>query len=171
MKGLPYYTVRRGNGYWQPTAEMRRAGFLPVPCGRDGPEARGVATEANARWQEYRHSRRSSENVVALPSPVAADRMGYVYFLFVGDRVKVGFSTNPSNRMRELSTGLPRPPRTILMMRGRPRDERRLHAQLGAYRTNGEWFAVNQTLMRYILRLMHFDSLEVALRENDEAAA
>jgi hypothetical protein len=29
MKGLPYYTVRKGNGYWQPTPEMKRAGFLP----------------------------------------------------------------------------------------------------------------------------------------------
>lgn len=54
-----YYTTRpRANGkagYWQPTREMREAGFVLVPCGPDGPKAWAIAEEWNSRWDDYRN--------------------------------------------------------------------------------------------------------------------
>jgi hypothetical protein len=51
---IPYYIVKGGRGYWNPTAAMKRAGFASVPCGEDGPAAWSVAATWNARWLEYR---------------------------------------------------------------------------------------------------------------------
>lgn len=51
---IPYYSVRKGRGYWQPSAVMRAAGFAPVACGADGPEAWKVAAAWNDRWQRHR---------------------------------------------------------------------------------------------------------------------
>lgn len=54
---IPYYVVKKGNGYWQPTKAMRAAGFAPVRCGRDGPAAWQMAAEWNERWQRHRQGR------------------------------------------------------------------------------------------------------------------
>ena len=40
---IRHYVVKRGNGFWQPTRKMHTLGFLPVPCGADGPQAWAVA--------------------------------------------------------------------------------------------------------------------------------
>jgi hypothetical protein len=52
--GIPYYVVRHGRGYWQPTRAMRAAGFACIACGPDGPKAWAKADECNAAWQAYR---------------------------------------------------------------------------------------------------------------------
>lgn len=49
---IPYYTVKHGRGFWQPTATMRESGFEPVACGPDGPDAWRLANECNARWKD-----------------------------------------------------------------------------------------------------------------------
>src|SRR6185437_6995947 len=52
---LPYYRVRRkGRGFWEPIAKVKRFGFSNVPCGPDGPEAWRIAKEWNDRWQRVR---------------------------------------------------------------------------------------------------------------------
>jgi hypothetical protein len=51
---IPYYIVKGGRGFWNPTAAMKRAGFSSAPCGPDGPEAWAIATNWNARWRDYR---------------------------------------------------------------------------------------------------------------------
>jgi hypothetical protein len=50
---IPYYVVKRGLGFWEPRPHMREAGFEPVACGQDGPEAWRKASECFARWKEY----------------------------------------------------------------------------------------------------------------------
>ncbi|PNE11135.1 MAG: hypothetical protein CR217_10505 [Beijerinckiaceae bacterium] len=50
---IPYYVAKNGRGYWQPTRVMREAGFEPVACGPDGPEAWRKAADCLARWKEY----------------------------------------------------------------------------------------------------------------------
>ena len=52
---IPYYVVKRGRGFWQPTQAMRRLGFYSVRCGEDGPAAWAVAEEWNRRWQAHRN--------------------------------------------------------------------------------------------------------------------
>ena len=54
---IPYYAVKNGRGFWQPTAAMREAGFEPVTCGPDGPEAWQKAAQCNARWKEHATAR------------------------------------------------------------------------------------------------------------------
>lgn len=51
---IPYYIVKNGRGFWNPTKAMKAAGFMAVPCGSDGPEAWRIANEWSARWQQYR---------------------------------------------------------------------------------------------------------------------
>lgn len=52
---IPYYVVKKGKyGYWQPTKTMKAAGFKPVRCGIDGPDAWRIAAEWNERWQRHR---------------------------------------------------------------------------------------------------------------------
>lgn len=55
---IPYYVVKKGKyGYWQPTKVMREAGFAPVRCGLDGPDAWKIAAIWNERWQRHRQGR------------------------------------------------------------------------------------------------------------------
>lgn len=51
---IPYYIVKDGRGYWNPTAAMKRAGFCSVPCGLDGPEAWRIAGLWAERWEAER---------------------------------------------------------------------------------------------------------------------
>src|SRR4051812_19311832 len=51
---VPYYIVKRGRGFWNPSAAMKGAGFASVPCGLDGPGAWAVADTWNKRWIAYR---------------------------------------------------------------------------------------------------------------------
>lgn len=51
---IRYYAVRRGRGFWQPTAAMRAAGFRPKACGVDGPAAWAEAERMNAAWDAHR---------------------------------------------------------------------------------------------------------------------
>lgn len=51
---IPYYVVKRGRAFWQPTPTMRAHGFRPMPLGDDGPEAWAKARERNAAWTAFR---------------------------------------------------------------------------------------------------------------------
>ncbi len=48
---IPYYVIKNGRGFWQPTRAMREAGFDPVACGPDGPEAWRMASACLAKWK------------------------------------------------------------------------------------------------------------------------
>ncbi|MGC2408760.1 MAG: hypothetical protein WA441_01800 [Methyloceanibacter sp.] len=49
---IPYYRVKGGNGFFEPTPTMKAAGFLPRPCGVDGPEA---WQRAWALYEDWKH--------------------------------------------------------------------------------------------------------------------
>jgi hypothetical protein len=53
---LKHFVIRKGGRftYWMPTPKMVEAGFQPIPCGPDGPEAWKIAQEWEERWQAYR---------------------------------------------------------------------------------------------------------------------
>ena len=61
---IRHYTVKKGRGFWQPTATMKFHGFGNVPCGKDGPSAWALAEEWNRRWDMARTG--------AMPSPAMA---------------------------------------------------------------------------------------------------
>jgi hypothetical protein len=141
---IPYYVVKRGYGYWQPTRVMRDIGFSSVPCGPDGPEAWSAANSWNLKWQEQRSSR--SGRVVEL----AGDTRGFVYFLMSNDRVKIGFSKNPFRRGSDLLTGFSHRPHAMVAIHALAREERELHQRFARWRTRGEWFVASAPVMRVI---------------------
>lgn len=53
---MKHFVIRKGGRftYWMPTPKMVEAGFQPVPCGPDGPDAWKIAQEWEERWQAYR---------------------------------------------------------------------------------------------------------------------
>ena len=156
MKKVRYYTVRKGRGYWQPTARMRAAGFFSVRCGEDGPEAWAKAEKWTAKWLAHKGAKLSEKK---------GPRAGYVYFLRHGDRVKIGFSEKPGQRMIELRTGGATVADSMIAVRATMADEARLHERFAMYRRHGEWFTLVEPLRRFIIRASMFGLLDTAESE------
>ena len=81
---------------------------------------------------------------------------GYVYFLRVGERVKIGFSRRPNARLSTLMTGLPGKLDSFVCVRGSRQDEQALHQRLAAYRQNGEWFVAARPVHMAMVRSAAF---------------
>jgi hypothetical protein len=158
---IKYYVVKKGFGYWVTTPKMRALGFSSVACGHDGLAARSTAQTWNARWQT---SRRTGSKSAALRE---SRQNGYVYFLRIGDRIKIGWSARPFVRAAGIKTDLSSPLDALAAFRGTKLDERRLHRQFAAFRTSGEWFACNAKLSRFLARAMAIGKID---DENEEAS-
>jgi hypothetical protein len=48
---IPYYRIKRGNGFWEPPAAWRALGALALACGPDGPAAWTKAREQLDFWR------------------------------------------------------------------------------------------------------------------------
>jgi hypothetical protein len=107
-------------------------------------------------------AREAGKNIVThrvLRTPRAGTKSGgFIYFLWSGNHIKIGYSADPLRRLAELSTSLPLGVRSLVCVPGTVRDERRLHHALKLHRRKGEWFAatlpVVQTL-QHVLALGH----------------
>lgn len=83
-------------------------------------------------------------------SPVAGPT-GLVYFIAAGNgHVKIGYSTKPKARLRELQTGSRAALRLIATTPGTYADERDLHTRFSMYRSHGEWFRFKGELRAYV---------------------
>mgnify|MGYP001561247789 CR=1 FL=1 len=76
--------------------------------------------------------------------------MKYVYIAQLNEHYKIGFSGNPSRRVKELiPTKFPIPYNVELVCKGlsdKPHHiERYLHWKFASVRVNGEWFRLNET--------------------------
>lgn len=138
---IPYYVLRKGYGYWQPTKTMRLAGFSSVPCGKDGPEAQSKAEECNRQWKEHLSSDREPP-----------DAQGYVYFMKARDTVKIGFSRNPFTRIGDVRTGMSAKVDRVVVVRGSKGLERCIHERFSAYRRSGEWFTFATPIEKAMIR-------------------
>lgn len=67
------------------------------------------------------------------------------------DRVKIGYSRDPWERLRDLQQGCPDPLRILAVMPGGYKEEQGLHRLFGAYRlrANGEWFRTAPPVMAW----------------------
>jgi hypothetical protein len=83
--------------------------------------------------------------------PTSREAKGYVYFLWVGDRIKIGFSNNPLHRMGQLHTGVSERPKMMIAKAGSRDDETKLHRSLSTYRTKGEWFVASATVINAMM--------------------
>lgn len=153
---VPYYIVVKGRGYFAPSKRMKDAGFKVVSCGKDGPSAMAKAAALYAKWK-------SGVN----PETAIRDQEGYVYFLVQEDRVKIGFTTSPGRRFKDLQTGSAEQPDAIVTVRGTRQDEKRLHDRLAPFRMEGEWFRLAHPVSRMMARCLLFRRVNTAVTEPD----
>jgi hypothetical protein len=77
---------------------------------------------------------------------VASTRVDVVYYLRAGDRIKIGTSANPRQRLAQLSFD-----ELLAFERGTRVLEQRRHAQFSAHRFGrGEWFGAHDELLAHI---------------------
>lgn len=81
------------------------------------------------------------------PRPRYTNDTGHVYYLRIGDRVKIGYTANLFARMASYP-----PNAEILLLRYGTRElERSEHARFGEHRTDGrEWFHANERVLQMI---------------------
>lgn len=66
----------------------------------------------------------------------------FLYFISDTTRssIKIGISTNPERRVRQLQTGNSSSLHLLGYRKGEQKDEKMLHRMLSAYNENGEWY-------------------------------
>lgn len=79
------------------------------------------------------------------PKPKLPD---VVYYMRIGNRVKIGTSTNLVERLKALN-----PEELMVTEPGGPDTERSRHRQFADLRTHGEWFKLEGPLLEHIERL------------------
>ncbi len=127
------------------------------------------------RWDEYWKRKKEAERAEAIRKEITrvnrdekelkridtrAKRpikkiKGYVYFIqgLCGGAIKIGYSADPSKRLKELQTGYPDTLTLVLMIPGDENTERALHNQFEASRLKGEWFRPDRYVIDKIKEL------------------
>jgi hypothetical protein len=83
------------------------------------------------------------------PPSVKQPKAGNVYFLRFGNRIKVGYTTDPTRRFLELPHD-----EVIGVIPGTRDDETAWHRLLGDYRTVGEWFRAEPEVLDMISQVV-----------------
>lgn len=78
------------------------------------------------------------------PEPKPDTRTGSVYFVRYRDRVKIGFSINPMDRIKAHPYD-----EVLAIVPGERVDEKRAHAAFAHLRENGEWFRAEEELLAF----------------------
>lgn len=89
-------------------------------------------------------------NPAASPNLATKRKQGYVYFAKSGDAVKIGFSTNPKDRLHSIQTGCAAPAKMVKLIRGTHSTERQFHRRFAEYNLKGEWFDLRGRLAKYL---------------------
>ncbi|TPN57179.1 GIY-YIG nuclease family protein [Mesorhizobium sp. B1-1-7] len=149
-------------------------------CGRPrfspGPELRATGHKGrdlrheDGRWYSFGEAVDWSRTFAASLPPAAPPpeaelhpaTKGFVYFLGIRDRVKIGFSSKPGARLLTLQTSTADPVKFFLVVPGTRYDERRLHLELEAHRSSGEWFRNSLSVIRVMQRHLasHIERLD-----------
>lgn len=87
-----------------------------------------------------------------VPIPPKAETGGYVYFVHVGDYVKIGKACDVRQRLEELQTAHPEPLRLVAYIKSdRPRSaEAVILREYEQYRARGEWFRLSFRIRKLI---------------------
>jgi hypothetical protein len=91
---------------------------------------------------------------------VAIGRPGYVYFMRMGDSVKIGFSTDVGKRLKAIQTACPMPAKVIKIIPGSDQTERYFHHHFAAYRQSGEWFQLDGELAAFLSITVHSGKID-----------
>lgn len=84
---------------------------------------------------------------------------GHVYFFQGAETglIKIGYSTDPERRLRDLTTMSPDQITVLATFRGAVSDERKLHKRFKKHRAHGEWFKPAKPILDYIDTLSEED--------------
>lgn len=74
----------------------------------------------------------------------------FVYFARAGNKVKIGVSKNPRQRLGSIKTGNSNKVRIYYVTPGDAQKERDLHKLFAELRVNGEWFLFSQAIREWI---------------------
>lgn len=80
-------------------------------------------------------------------------KVASVYFIGAGDRIKIGFSYRPTERLKDLQTSHHLTLELLATMPGSYQTEARLHKQFAHLKQKGEWFVARPELMALIDQL------------------
>lgn len=141
---VPYVAWRDGRPRFVPGPSLRSLGF----AGRDlrHEDGRWFSADEAYAWAAQNTdviASRRAANVRALPAhgqPRANDALGYVYFMWSGRAVKIGWSRDPFVRAVQLKTAMPTGIGSFAAVPASRRQEALLHRALAAHRREGEWF-------------------------------
>lgn len=75
---------------------------------------------------------------------------GFVYFMEMGDFIKIGWSTWPESRRADLQTSNPYDIKLLGAFPGSIHSEAGLHTMFASLRGRGEWFRKSDGLLAYI---------------------
>lgn len=81
-----------------------------------------------------------------------SSHIGHVYFIQAEEsqRIKIGFSENPIQRLASLSTSSSESLALLASFPATMADERELHKKFAHLRIRGEWFSTSPEIMAYI---------------------
>lgn len=74
---------------------------------------------------------------------------------------KIGYSTNPTNRISGIQTGCPYKLKFLLIIKGNMLMEQELHKKYAKQRLNGEWFSYSGPL-KYSIEKVSFSDLNIS---------
>lgn len=75
---------------------------------------------------------------------------GFIYAIECGDRIKIGYSTQPDLRFNKIASDAPYPCKMLGFWAGTRGDEAMLHREFEDVRIHGEWFASTERLRKTI---------------------
>lgn len=82
--------------------------------------------------------------------PHRPKKVASVYFIGAGDRIKIGFSYRPTERLKDLQTSHHMTLELLATMPGSYQTEARLHKKFAHLKQKGEWFVARPELIEYI---------------------
>lgn len=75
----------------------------------------------------------------------------FVYFIQFQNYLKIGYSTNPAERVSKMATAFPEVPLILSVIKGDRHLERYFHKKFKLYRTNREWFLIEGILRDFLI--------------------
>lgn len=142
--GLQWQT-NRGNrqAWWFPTKKGSGASCQMLWCGKE-PTQDDIDRISGACMRLYLAFREK------VGPPRVRARKGQIYFARCGDLVKIGYTTNFSQRLETLQVQCPQKIEALLVIAGSLAEEKALHRQFAACRTTGEWFTLTDEIRALI---------------------
>lgn len=134
----------------------------------------GAAEQQRQMVAARKQQRRLRDDIVRALLPPAG-----IYFISDGmGNIKIGYATNPVDRVRQLQVGNAHTLRLILVVPGPASWERSFHQSWSSLRVRGEWFRAEEQLLAHIDQRVKVDmpawwalSLEAAEEAADRLIA